>query len=62
MRRNIELTPRDLSEKAFFVYSLSSFYLTEEDGSYYIDQVYIGDSLEDVNAYLEEIADMDEEE
>lgn len=55
-----EFTPAELSFEAFEVYSNSSFIFTEDAEGYYIDGTLIG-GLEDINAYLEELYDEDEE-
>ena len=55
-RKRVELTPADVSEKAFTIYSISYFEISEDSEVYYIDGSLIG-SIEDLNNYLEEIAD-----
>lgn len=55
---NIQLTPRDLSEKAFNFYSTCSLkFSIDNHGYYYIDDVMIFGDIEDLNEYLEFLSD-----
>lgn len=59
-RKRKEFLPYELSFKAFEVYSNSSFIFTEDAEGYYIDGTLIG-GLEDLDEYLSELYDEDEE-
>ena len=59
-RTRKEFNPAELSFKAFEVYRNSSFIFTEDAEGYYIDGTLIG-GLEDINSYLEELYEDDEE-
>ena len=59
-RTRKEFTPYELSVEAFEVYSNSSFIFTEDAEGYYIDGTLIG-GLEDLDEYLSELYDEDEE-
>lgn len=58
--KKVQLSPSDLSDRAFDVYSNSTFTIqVDNQGDYYVDGKVVGD-IDSLNAYLEEISELDE--